>query len=94
MLPEIQCLAMCNIFGHISTIYTQILMVWKAKFVFGLLHWYYLTSYQTNFTQPNIPNWIYWIQFVLNQIYLTKFIEQIYKAKSAKSNLLSKIFEI
>ena len=35
------------------TIARWTLMVWKAKLTFGLLNWYNLTTYQTQFTKPN-----------------------------------------
>ena len=43
----------------LTTIASRILMVSKPKFVFGFLNLYNLTSYQTRFNNPNIPNQTY-----------------------------------
>ena len=59
--------------GDISNIAGRILMVLKAKLVFGLLKWYNLISYQTQINRPAIPDQIYWIKFVLGD--QTKFIQ-------------------
>ena len=67
------------IFGHILAIQSQIWM-WKSKLIFGLLNWYNLTIYQTQFTKPNISKQIYWTKFNLGD--WTKY---------AKPNLLNQI---
>ena len=80
-----------NHFEHILTILSGILMGWKAKLVFGLINWWDLTSYQPQFTRPNVPNPIYWTKFVpwgLNQIY------QIYWTIFNKPKLQNWIYKI
>ena len=73
-------MASYTIFGDISTIASWILMVWKANFVFGLLNSYIVTSYWTQFTQPNIPNQMY--IGVSLQIYQAQSTKKIYKIES------------
>ena len=69
-------------------------MVWNAKLVFGLLNCYNLTSYQTNFTKPNILNQIYW----LNQICTLKCKgpnkqNQIFSIKPPKLNQRNQFYQ-
>ena len=45
------------IFGDIFAV--RILMVWKAKFVFGLLKWYNQTRYQPQLTKPKLKYQLY-----------------------------------
>ena len=69
-------MASYNIFVEISMIASRILMVWKAKLVFGLLNWYDLT------TKPNLRNQNYKIfPLGLKQIFQTKTTNWVYKAK-------------
>ena len=77
-------MASYDIFGHISTILSQILLGWKAKLVFGL------TSYQTQFTWHNVPNQIFWTKFLplgLNQIHQTKSIDPNLSNQNYKTDL-------
>ena len=83
-----------KIFGYISTISSQILMVWNAKLFFDLLNWKDLINpiYQTQHTKLNLlkqiislgtkPNQIYWSKY--NKPYLPNFT---YNDKSSKQNV-------
>ena len=71
------------IFGDISTIAGQILVVWKAKLVFGLLKWYNLTRYQPQFTKPKFTD----------QLYQTKSTESNF-SYGIKPNLFNRLFQI
>ena len=90
------------IFCDISTIAGRILMVWKAKLVFGLLKWYNLTRYQSQFTKPKFTDQLYQTKSTGSNCFLwkqTKFIQstlpnQIYQTKSTKWNLPSKIYQL
>ena len=83
------------IFGDISTIAGQILMVWKAKLVFGLLKWYNLTRYQPQFTKPKLTDQLYQTKSTeSNFSYWIKpnLFNQLYQIKSTKPNLQNQIY--
>ena len=83
------------IFGDISTIAGQILMVWKAKLVFGLLKWYNLTGYQPQFTKPKLTDQLY--QTKSTEFFLgdqTKFIQPTLPNYFGQSQSWSLVYSI
>ena len=71
-----------------STIASGIFMARNAKLAFGLLNLYNLTSYQTQFTKPNLLNQICTLGANPN------LLNQIHQTKSTKINLPRKMFEM
>ena len=75
------------IFGDISTIASQILMVREVNFVFSFLNSRNLTSYQTQFIKPNLLNQICTLETKPN------LLNQIYQSQSTLPNLQNQVYQ-
>ena len=79
------------IFGDISTIEGRILMVCKAKLVFGLFKWYNITRYQPQFTKLKLTHQLYQTKSTESNISLDikqNLFKLLYQTILAKSKLV------
>ena len=70
-------------------------MVWKPKLVFGLLKWYNLTMYQTQFTKPILTDQLYQTKYTESNFFLgikPNLFNQLYQMKTPKPNLQNPIY--